>query len=76
MPALGFGTLTPDAAATTSATRDALETGFRHFDCAERYDNEREAGTALQAGLATGGIARKDIFVTTKLWNSSHRTKW
>ena len=73
MPALGFGTLIPDAAATKSATRDALEAGFRHFDCAERYRNEREVGEALQAGLAAGGIAREDIFVTTKLWNSNHR---
>jgi alcohol dehydrogenase (NADP+) len=73
MPALGFGTLIPDAAVTRSATRDALEAGFRHFDCAERYRNEREVGEALQAGLAAGGIARKDIFVTTKLWNTNHR---
>ena len=73
MPALGFGTLIPDAAATIRATRDALEAGFRHFDCAERYRNEREVGQALQAGLAAGGIAREDIFVTTKLWNSNHR---
>ena len=73
MPALGFGTLIPDAAATISATRGALEAGFRHFDCAERYRNEREVGEALQAGLAAEGIAREDIFVTTKLWNSNHR---
>src|SRR6201984_3411513 len=73
MPALGFGTLISDAAATINATRDALEAGFRHFDCAERYRNEREVGEALQAGLAAGGIAREDIFVTTKLWNSNHR---
>jgi alcohol dehydrogenase (NADP+) len=37
IPVLGFGTLIPDAAGTISATKDALETGFRHFDCAERY---------------------------------------
>jgi alcohol dehydrogenase (NADP+) len=73
MPAIGFGTLIPDAAATISATRDALQAGFRHFDCAERYRNECEVGEALQAGLAAGNIARKDIFVTTKLWNSNHR---
>src|ERR1700728_2957027 len=71
--ALGFGTLIPDAGVTISATRDALEAGFRHFDCAERYRNEREVGMALQAGLAAGGIAREDIFVTTKLWSSNHR---
>jgi alcohol dehydrogenase (NADP+) len=72
MPALGFGTLIPDRALTVTATRDALESGFRHLDCAERYGNEREVGQALQAGLG-GGIAREDIFVTTKLWNTNHR---
>jgi alcohol dehydrogenase (NADP+) len=73
IPALGFGTLIPDASVTKTATRDALAAGFRHFDCAERYGNEREVGEALQAGLAAGGIARESIFVTTKLWNSNHR---
>src|ERR1700735_552999 len=73
IPALGFGTLIPDPAVTMTATKDALEAGFRHFDCAERYGNEREVGTALQAGLASIGIAREDLFVTTKLWNSNHR---
>src|ERR1700732_2581817 len=73
MPALGFGTLIPDAATTTSATRDALEAGYRHVDCAERYRNEREVGEALRIGLAAGGIAREDIFVTPKLWNTNHR---
>ncbi len=73
LPALGFGTLIPDPAVTITATRGALEAGFRHFDCAERYRNEREVGEALQVGLAAGGIAREEIFVTTKLWNSNHR---
>jgi alcohol dehydrogenase (NADP+) len=73
MPALGFGTLIPDSALTIAATRDALEAGFRHFDCAERYGNEREVGRALQAGLAAGGAARGDVFVTTKVWNTNHR---
>jgi alcohol dehydrogenase (NADP+) len=73
MPVLGFGTLIPDAATTMSATRDALEAGFRHLDCAERYRNEREVGAALQAALAAGGLAREDLFVTTKLWNTNHR---
>jgi alcohol dehydrogenase (NADP+) len=73
IPALGFGTLIPDTAVTKSATREALDAGFRHFDCAERYRNESEVGEALQAGLAANGIARENIFVTTKLWNSNHR---
>lgn len=73
IPALGFGTLIADSAVTMSATKDALEVGFRHFDCAERYRNEREVGEALQAGLAAQGVPREEIFVTTKLWNSNHR---
>jgi alcohol dehydrogenase (NADP+) len=73
IPALGFGTLIPDPVVTISATRSALEAGFRHFDCAERYRNEREVGEALQAGLAADGIKREDIFVTTKVWNTNHR---
>lgn len=73
VPVLGFGTLIPDAAATISATRTALEVGFRHFDCAERYRNENAVGEALHAGLAAGGIAREDLFVTSKLWNTNHR---
>jgi alcohol dehydrogenase (NADP+) len=73
IPALGFGTLIPDAAVTISATTAALEAGFRHFDCAERYRNEREVGEALEAGIAAGGIAREELFVTTKLWNTNHR---
>jgi diketogulonate reductase-like aldo/keto reductase len=72
MPALGFGTLIPDPATTISATRDALTTGFRHFDCAERYQNEREVGEALRSGLAEE-ISREDVFMTTKLWNTNHR---
>jgi len=73
MPALGFGTLIPGAAETRQATKNALEAGFRHFDSAERYRNERDVGEALQAGLAAGGIARENLFVTAKLWNTNHR---
>jgi alcohol dehydrogenase (NADP+) len=73
VPVLGFGTLIPDAAITVTATRTALEAGFRHFDCAERYRNEREVGQALKAGSTASGIGREDLFVTTKLWNTNHR---
>jgi aldehyde reductase len=73
IPALGFGTLIPDPAETRSATTNALKIGFRHLDCAERYRNEREVGESLQAELASGAIAREDVFITTKLWNTNHR---
>jgi diketogulonate reductase-like aldo/keto reductase len=48
MPAVGFGTLIPDLAETKQATRTALEVGFRHLDCAERYRNEEAVGDALR----------------------------
>src|SRR5450432_4756347 len=73
IPALGFGTLIPDLSETKSATTSALRVGFRHFDCAERYRNEREVGESLTAEFATGAIAREEVFITTKLWNTNHR---
>ena len=73
MPALGFGTLIPDPSTTISATKDAVIAGFRQFDCAERYHNEREVAQGLQAGFAIAAIERKDIFLATKLWNTNHR---
>jgi alcohol dehydrogenase (NADP+) len=73
IPALGFGTLIPDPAETKSATTNALRVGFRHFDCAERYRNEREVGDSLKAEFATAAITREDVFLTTKLWNTNHR---
>lgn len=73
MPALGFGTLIPDPEVTRQATISALETGFRHLDCAERYRNESAVGAAMQEVFKAGRIRREDVFVTTKLWNNNHR---
>jgi diketogulonate reductase-like aldo/keto reductase len=73
MPAAGFGTLIPDPVVTKQATLAALETGFRHLDCAERYRNEEAVGEAIQQAVQAGTLQREDLFVTTKLWNSNHR---
>lgn len=73
MPAVGFGTLFRDLSVTTQAVKAALETGFRHFDCAERYRNEDGVGIALQEVLQTGKVRREELFITTKLWNTNHR---
>lgn len=73
IPAVGFGTLFRDLTVTTQAVKDALETGFRHFDCAERYRNEDMVGVAIQEVLEAGKIRREDLFITTKLWNTNHR---
>jgi len=73
MPAVGFGTLIPDPIATRQAVTTALEAGFRHFDCAERYRNEEVIGDAFQAAFKAGMVRREDVFITTKLWNTNHR---
>lgn len=63
IPKLGFGTwFIPDAAAA-QAVRDAVKIGYRHFDTAQAYENERGVGE----GIRTCGIAREELFVTTKL---------
>ena len=73
MPVAGFGTLIPSANATKTAVGLAIDAGFRHFDCAERYLNEHVVGEALQDAFQAGSICREDVFITTKLWNTNHR---
>jgi diketogulonate reductase-like aldo/keto reductase len=73
IPALGFGTLIPDPIATKTATKAALETGFRQLDASERYRNEKEVGEAMQEVFKAGKIKREDVFIGTKLWNNNHR---
>jgi len=73
MPALGFVTLVSDSTETRSATKSAVEVGFRHLDCAERYRNEDEVGAALKELFTDGTVRREDLFLTTKLWNNNHR---
>ena len=64
IPAVGFGTLIPDPVATKQSTETALEVGFRHFDCAERYRNEDAVGRAMQAAFKARTVRREDVFVT------------
>jgi diketogulonate reductase-like aldo/keto reductase len=73
IPAVGFGTLIPDPVAAKQAIKAALQVGFRHIDGAEVYRNEAVVGAALQESFAEGTVSRKDLFVTTKLWNNNHR---
>ncbi|TGN63530.1 aldo/keto reductase [Nocardioides eburneiflavus] len=69
IPQLGFGVFQvppPETAATVTA---ALEAGYRHIDTAQMYGNEAGVGEAIKAS----GIARDDLYVTTKLNNGFHR---
>ena len=65
MPLLGFGVFQmTDAAECERAVIDAIETGYRLIDTAASYQNETQVGNALKQT----GIARNELFVTTKLW--------
>ncbi|MEY4618547.1 MAG: hypothetical protein RL101_733 [Actinomycetota bacterium] len=65
MPILGFGVFQiPEEKDCIQAVTDALEVGYRHIDTAASYMNERAVGSALRGS----GIARQDLFITTKLW--------
>jgi 2,5-diketo-D-gluconate reductase A len=64
MPLLGLGTWEARGKSAESAVARALEVGYRHIDTARMYGNEAEVGRAL----ASSGIARKEVFVTTKMW--------
>ncbi len=74
MPAIGLGTfgsdrVTPEEIA--AAVVGAAEVGYRHFDCAAVYGNERAIGRSLAAVLDSG-VRREDLWVTSKLWNDKH----
>ena len=67
MPWVGLGVfLSPEGTQTESAVRWALEIGYRHIDTAAAYNNEKDVGKALK----DSGVARDQVFVTTKLWNA------
>ena len=69
MPLLGFGVLQmKDPEECERCVREAFESGYRMFDTAASYGNEREVGNALKKIVEEGKARREDLFVITKLW--------
>jgi len=68
IPQFGFGVFQVKPEDTAEAVSTALRTGYRHIDTAEMYGNEKEVGEAF----AKSGLARADVFVTSKLNNDAH----
>jgi len=68
IPQIGFGLWQVPPSEAEVATAEALRVGYRHLDSAAVYANEGEAAAAL----AASGLAREDVYVTTKLWNPDH----
>ncbi len=71
IPQLGFGVFLVDPPETERIVTDALEVGYRHIDTAAIYKNEQGVGAAI----AKSGIARDELFITTKLWNDDQGTQ-
>ncbi len=69
IPQFGFGVFQIEPADTFEAVSTALQAGYRHIDTAEMYGNEKEVGEAI----GKSGLARGDVFVTSKLANDAHR---
>ncbi|MDR2185670.1 MAG: aldo/keto reductase [Treponema sp.] len=69
IPCVGFGTWqTPDGAVAVNSVKEAVIQGYRHIDTAAAYGNEESVGE----GIRQGGVPRKELFITTKLWNDEH----
>ncbi len=69
IPTVGFGTFELDADTAYRMARHALEVGYRHLDTAQMYDNEAAVGRAVR----DSGVARDEVFVTTKVWMDQFR---
>src|SRR5690242_8834460 len=69
IPQLGFGVFQIKPDETAAAVKTALEIGYRHIDTAEMYGNEKEVGE----GIRDAGVARGDVFITSKLNNGFHK---
>jgi len=73
IPCVGFGTWqSADGDECYNAVLAALRNGYRHIDTAAAYENEESVGRAISDYLKESGTDRKELFITTKLWNDDH----
>lgn len=73
MPALGLGTWKSAKGEVYKAVREAIKLGYKHFDCAFIYGNEKEIGQAIADAINEGEVTRNELWITSKLWNNRHR---
>ncbi|KAL7913975.1 Aldo/keto reductase [Trichoderma velutinum] len=73
MPLVGFGLWKVPRETAAETVYNAIKVGYRLFDGAYDYQNEKEAGEGIRRAIDEGLVKRVDIFITTKLWNNYHR---
>jgi alcohol dehydrogenase (NADP+) len=69
IPRIGMGTARMRVN-TSEAIAKAIENGYRHFDCAFIYGNQKDVGIGIKEGLKRTGLSRQDLWITSKLWNN------
>ncbi|CAI4215610.1 unnamed protein product [Parascedosporium putredinis] len=76
MPLVGFGLWKVPKETAAETVYNAIKVGYRLFDGAYDYQNEKEAGEGIRRAIDEGLVKREDIFITTKLWNNYHRKEY
>ena len=75
LPCIGLGTFGSDAVPpeTVAATvKNAIEAGYRYFDCASVYGNEKEIGAVVDEKIKDGSLRREELTISSKVWNDMH----
>ena len=76
IPCLGMGTFGSDRVSpedVAGAVAGGLRVGYRLFDCAACYGNEKQIGQVFKEAFDEGVVKREDLFIMTKVWNDMHR---
>ncbi|KAA6399853.1 MAG: aldehyde reductase [Streblomastix strix] len=72
IPVIGLGSYASEKSKIKEAYKHAISVGYRHFDCAFIYGNQKEIGEAFKEIFASGTVKREDLWITSKVFNTDH----
>ena len=72
MPFIGLGLWKAEQGSVADVVVQAIRTGYRHFDSASDYGNEKQSGEGFKKAIDAGLVKREELFITSKLWCSDH----